>query len=273
MILRISKEVKDDSKRRGIITNRYTNPLKPNYKYIGNNEIFDCFGDRINNGNSTNKSEKLNKLNISWNNSKLKIYDEFQNQNNNSNNKFRYNNSNNLAYSHEFFNYPQSYRRNRKMIKSFSTNEMKSKFPFFNLRKNNNFNKEQSIRYNLFNENEKNESIDNYYDMPFPNYEKENDSFLKIGNINKNDRLDDKFRNDKRNQNLRELRQYYFRNSNYHDIAFNKINNSLNNKKLNLNDENYIINNEMNTIKHKLNKNENETNENKIDNFIKRNGA
>ncbi len=41
------------------------------------------------------------------------------------------------------------------MFKSFSTNEMKSKFPFLNLRKNNNFNKEQSIRYNLFNENEK----------------------------------------------------------------------------------------------------------------------
>ena len=159
------------------------------------------------------------------------------------------------------------------MFKSFSTNEMKSKFPFLSLRKNNNFIIEQSIRHNLFNENEKNESIDNYYEMPFPNYEKENDSFLKIGNINKNDRLDDKFRNDKRNQNLRELRQYYFRNSNYHDIAFNKINNSLNNKKLNLNDENYKINNEMNTIKHKLNKNENETNENKIDNFIKRNGA
>ena len=200
--------------------NRYTNPLKPNYKYIGNNEIFDCFGDRISNGNSTHKSEKLNKLNISLNNSKLTIYDEFQNQNN-----------------------------------------------------NNNFIIEQSIRHNLFNENEKNESIDNYYEIPFNNYEKENDSFLQIGNINKNDRLDDKLRNDKRNQNLRELRQYYFRNSNYHDIAFNKINNSLNNKKLNLNDENYIINNEMNTIKHKLNKNENETNENKIDNFIKRNGA
>ena len=86
-----------DSKRRGIITNRCTNPLKPDYKYIGNNEIFDCFGDRINNGNSNNKSEKLNKLNISLNNTKLKIYDEFQNQNNNSNNKFRYNNSNNLV--------------------------------------------------------------------------------------------------------------------------------------------------------------------------------
>ena len=99
LILRISKEVKADSKRRGIITNRYTNPLKPNYKYIGNNEIFDCFGDRISNGNSTHKNEKLNKLNISLNNSKLTIYDEFQNQNNNnnSNNKFRYNNSNNLV--------------------------------------------------------------------------------------------------------------------------------------------------------------------------------
>ena len=42
---------------------------------------------------------------------------------------------------------------------------------------------------------------------------------------------------------------------------------------MNLKDENDIINNGMNTIKHKLNKNENETYENKIDNFIKRNGA
>ena len=41
------------------------------------------------------------------------------------------------------------------MFKSFSTNEMKSKFPFLSLRKNNNFIIEQSIRHNLFNENEK----------------------------------------------------------------------------------------------------------------------
>ena len=74
---------------------------------------------------------------------------------------------------------------------------MKSKFSFLSLRKNNNFIIEQSIRHNLFNENEKNESIDNYYEIPFNNYEKENDSFLQIGNINKNDRLDDKLRNEK----------------------------------------------------------------------------
>ena len=204
------------------------------------------------------------------NNSKLKIYDEYQKQNNISN-KFKYNNSNNLSFNQEFYNYPQIIRKDRKMIKSFSTDEVNRKFPFIHLRNNNN--KEESIKHNIRKENEKNESHDYYYEKPFYNNKLNNDSFLKIGNINKYDRLNEKFRSVKGNKHLRELRKYYFRNNNYHDMAFDKINNSLKNKKFNVNDENDIINSGRNTSELILDKNGYQTYENKIDNYIKRNGA
>ena len=258
-----------DTKKRGIITNRCTNPLQPNYKYLGNNELFDCFGDKINNCNSNQKSDEVNK---SLNNSKLKIYEEYQKQNNISN-KFKYNNSNNLSFNAEFYNYPQIIRKDRKMIKSFSTDEVNRKFPFIHLRNNNNNKEEESIRLNFLKENEKNESQDYYYEKPFCNNKLNNDSFLKIGNINKFDRLNEKFRSVKGNKHLRELRKYYFRNNNYHDMAFDKINNSLKNKKFNINDENDIINSGRNTSELILDKNGYQTYENKIDNYIKRNGA
>ena len=252
------------TKKPGITTNRSTNPLQPNYQYIGNNELFDCFGEMINNDNINKKNNMLNKSIIS---SGLKNNDDYSNSD-----KFKYNNSNNLAYSQEYYNYPKSERRDRKMVKSFSCEEVHTKLPFLNLKKSNNNNKKkQSIRYNILKENEKNESQDNYYKKPFPNYELNHDSFLKIGNANKNNRLDVKLRNMKKQQNIRDLRKNIFRYRNYYDNTFNKFNNNAIETRMNFKGQNEIINNGIGTLYNKLNSHVNGSYENKIDNLIKRN--
>ena len=250
-----------DTKKYGISTDRCTNPLEPNYQYIGNNELFDCFGELINNGNVTNKH---NTLNTSISNAKVNIFDDY----NKNINKFKYNNSNNLAYSHDYYNYPKSERRERKMVKSFSCEEVHPKLPLLNLKQKNN-NKEESNRHNFLNENEKNQFQENYYHKPFPNYELHHDSLLKLGNGNKNNRLDVKLKKFKKNHDIKVLRKNIFRYRNYDDATFNKFNNSAINRRMDFNGQTEIINNGMGTLYNKLNSHDHESYENKIDNLIK----
>ena len=252
-----------DTKKYGINTKRCTNPLKPNYQYIGNNEIFDCFGEMINNGKLNRKN---NKLNSSMMNPKVKTIDEYNNED--YMNKFKYNNSSNLAYSHDFYNYPKSDRRNRKMVKSLSCEEVNSKLPLFTLKKN--IDQKNSIKYNILRENEKNENKDNYFKKPYPNYELNHDSTLKTGVNNKNNRLDVRLKKMKRNQNIRDLRRNIYMHNNYNDMSLKKINNSDINMRMNYNDLTEIINNGMSPLYNKLGSKD-ECYENKIDDLIKAN--
>ena len=252
-----------DTKKHGIVTNRCTNPLQPNYKLIGSNELYDCFGEMINN-NELNKNDNLD---TSMTNSKLRNIYDYKNKENN--NKFNYNNNNNLAYSYQFFNMPKSEIKERKMNKSMSYGEIKSQLPILNIKKNKN--KAYSIRHNLLNENEKNDIIENNYEKPFPNYELKHDSLLKLGHPNKNNRLDIKLQKQKKNLNEKNLFKQRIKLKNYHDLEL-----SGNNKSHLINDRYYIydgkeiINNGMGTLYNKL-FDDKESNENKMDNLIKRN--
>ena len=250
------------TKKYGIKTNRCTNPLQPNYQLIGNNELYDCFGEMINN-NEINK--KYNTIDASMSKSKLRIIDDYKNKENN--NKFNYNNNNNLAYSYKFFNMPPSEKPKRKMKNSMSCEEVKTQLPL--LKKNKS--KENSIRNNLLDENAKNEIIEKIYEKPFPNYEFQHDSILKFGHLNKNNRLDVKLENNKRNKNPRDLFRHKIIMRNYHDLELNGKNKThLINNRYYIYDEKKVINNGMGTLYNKL-FNDKESNEKKLDNIIKRN--
>ena len=154
------------------------------------------------------------------------------------------------------------------MVKSFSCEEVHSKLPLLNLKQKNN-NKEESNRHNILNENEKNQFQENYYHKPFPNYELNHDSLLKLGKGNKNNRLDVKLKKFKRTHDIKVLRKNIFRYRNYDDATFNKFNNSAINRRMDFNGQTEIINNGMGTLYNKLNSHDHESYENKIDNLIK----
>ena len=250
-----------DTKKHGIVTKRCTNPLQPNYKLIGNHELYDCFGEMINN----NEMNKNNNLDTSRLNSKLRNIDDYKNKDNN---KFNYNNNNNLAYSYQFFNMPKSDRQQRKMSKSMSYGEIKTQLPLLNEKKIKN--KAYLIRHNLLNENEKNEILENTYEKPFPNYELKHDSLLKLGHPNKNNRLDIKLQNKKKNLSERDLFKNKIKLKNYHDLELSGNNKShLINNRYYIYDGKEVINNGMGTLYNKL-FNDKESNEKKMDNIIKR---
>ena len=241
-----------DTKKYGINTKRCTNPLKPNYQYIGNNELFDCFGGLINNEKVTKKNNTLNSSDL---NAKLKI----NHNNNHTIDKFKYNNNNNLVYSKDYYNYPRSDRQQRKMIKSFSCEEVNRKSSTLNLKKN--IIKDNPFKHNMLKENEKNEIKDYCFKGPLPNNTLSHDSVIKMENIIKNNRLDIKLRNVKRNQIISDFKTN-FRFRNCYDEGLNKINNSAINKGIDYNDETEIINDDKGRLYNKFLSQDNEGYEN-----------
>ena len=257
-----------DTKKYGIITKRCTDPLQPNYQYIGNNEMFDCFGEMINNGK--NNIKKKNPLNMSMSNPNLKIFDDY-NKNDGNEAKFKYNNSNNLAYSQDFFNIaPKTERLLSRMEKSLSCGEIKTKIPF-NLNKDKN-KVPSNIYDNLLNENEKNESQENYnYQQPFPHYEYLHDPSIKCEKGNKENRLDYKLRNMKRHNDLRDLKKniIFLRNHDDYGLFENNNNSYINDRRITFINEKKIVNNGMGTLYNKL-YDEKKDYESKLDDLIKR---
>ena len=159
-----------DSRKYGITTGRCTNPLQPNYKYLGDHENYDSFGERMNTDRDNNNH------NNSMLNPTLKQYNEnndISNQNNN--------NNNHLAYSYDFYNMPPSDRRKRMVHKSLSCEKISPKLPSLYSKKINN---RESIKYKFLDENEKNKPEINYNNKNFPFY-KENQSIrdIKTNNI------------------------------------------------------------------------------------------
>ena len=253
-----------DTKKYGINTKRCTNPLEPKYQYIGNNEIFDCFGDIIN-----------NKLNAPKNNSNIQLSNPLNKSCNENidntnidiiNEKFKYNNSNNLAYSHDFYNIPKSERRTRKMVKSLSANEINESNHILNLK--NKFLSENKFplddnKYNYLEENEKNDPNIYYSKKPFPCFENNHDPTLKLARPNKNNRLDEKLKNIKKFDNLRDYKKQSFALRKSNRI---KLNNKTTIDKNENNNE--IINNGMGTLYNKLNVSNELNYQQKLDDII-----
>ena len=132
-----------DTRKHGITTERCTNPLQPRYKYIGNNDKVNSYGEKI------NANRVSNNLNNSMLNPKI---DKIENDKNN----FNKNNSikNSLAFSQDFFNIPKTDRETRIIHKSLSCQKINPQLPYLYTKKINN---RESIRYKILKENEKNE--------------------------------------------------------------------------------------------------------------------
>ena len=85
-----------DTKRYGISTKRCTNPLLPNYNYIGNSENLDCFGTIVND-RYINNIDKNKYLTRTISNPNLDRHNNIENFNNNFiNNDIKYNNKINI---------------------------------------------------------------------------------------------------------------------------------------------------------------------------------
>ena len=179
-----------DTRKYGIITNRCTNPLKPNYQYIGNSEVIDCFGEIINHNNFKNKNKKMNR---SLSNPEIEGFVDYENCHNNNylKNNFNYNNNNSLYYSQDFYNIQRKDRKKRIMSKSLSYVENNKEIPKININDNiNNNNKKNDIDLELPEYNDRPKFNPDFYKKPIPNFENSHDSDLLLGRINKNNRLD-----------------------------------------------------------------------------------
>ena len=200
-----------DSKRYGIITKRCTNPLRPNYQYIGNSENLDCFGT-INYKNDRYDIDKHNQLltrTISHPN--LGNFTEFSNNHhNNISNNCNYNNKNNLYNSQNFHNIIRNDRNNRRIFKSQSyvlaldnkidinnvkkviNNKVNSVLPNFEINTNknpfyefDNKNEPNSMFRKSSNNNRLNDNIQNFGKLP--DFSKNNkNSFKNNYNFNRN---------------------------------------------------------------------------------------
>ena len=174
-----------DTKKYGITTRRCTNPLYPEYQYIGQSEIFDCLGQVID--HNSLKNNKPNKKVISRNISNPIIkgfenYEKYQNDNYIKNN-FNYNNSNNLCYSHDFHNIERIDRKNRKISKSLSQPNIKRKNNIIN-NDNNKQNDINDVDYELNFYNNKPIFNHDFYKNTKQNILKKQD--LLLNNINQN---------------------------------------------------------------------------------------
>ena len=200
-----------DTRKYGIITKRCTNPLLPEYQYIGNSEVIDCFGEIIDHNNIYKNKNNNNKLIVrNLSNPDIGSFNNYENEYNNyMKNKFNYNNNNNLYYSQDYHNIIRNDRNNRKMNKSLSCVEINR-----NNRPNNNLNnkieknennKENNISLNLLEYNKDKPKFNpELYRKPIPNFESKHDSVLLLGKGNKDNRLDvklQKYGNYLKNQN------------------------------------------------------------------------
>jgi len=193
-----------DTRKHGITTERCTNPLQPRYKYIGNNDKVNSYGEKI------NANRVSNNLNNSMLNPKI---DKIENDKNN----FNKNNSikNSLAFSQDFFNIPKTDRETRIIHKSLSCQKINPQLPYLYTKKINN---RESIRYKILKENEKNEPEEKYNNGIYDFY--------------------------KQNSNVRDLKKNNIILRNHYNSGLNKNNKSyITNRKLNIDDEISIINN------------------------------
>ena len=183
------------SRKDGITTQRCTNPLAPDYQFIGQSEVLDCFGQIIDH-NSQKKRRPNNK--IIYRNKSNPTVREFENyekchNDNYINNNFNYNNNNNLCYSQDFHNVERKDRRNRKIPKSLSQVNVDRKVYTIN----DDYNNEKNINnidYKLPLINDKSD-----YNPDYNEKQKQNQNLLKkhttliLRNVNRN-RLDAKIK-------------------------------------------------------------------------------
>ena len=185
-----------NTKKNGINTNRCTNPLQPEYQYIGNSEVIDCFGEVIDHNSFKNNNNK--KIIRNYSNPQLASFNNYENYHNSNyiKNKFNYNNNNNLYYSQDFHNIINN-GRNKRMIKSFSNTEILKKNPINEKYINNAHNdiyKPNHMNFGVI-ENDKPNFNPELYKKPMPNFGVKHDPTLLLGRINKDNRLDTKMIN------------------------------------------------------------------------------
>ena len=240
-----------DTRKYGIITNRNTNPLQPNYQYIGNSEVIDCLGEIINHKNDNNNNHKTIIRNLS--NPQIGEFYNYENNYNNNyiKNKFNYNNSNNINYSQDFHNIIRNDRNKRKMTKSLSDIAINRKMPI-NIQ-NNNINNNDEINIDLADDNDRPKFNPDFYKKPFPNFETKHDSTLLLGKTNKNNRLDFKMQNYGKLSNLKNE---------------NNFQRNLNNFKLKNGFQTDISKNGYDTLYQKINTNEEKTYEEQLNSLI-----
>ena len=193
-----------DSKKYGITTERCTNPLYPEYQYIGQSEIFDCFGDIVDHEKTLKNDKPKKKIYRNMSNPSLEAFENYENSLNNNfiKNTFNYNNTNNLSYSQDYHNIERIDRSNRKMCKSLSQCDMGRKITTLN-NDNNNYigNDINKVDNELRLYNQKLSFNHDYYGKLKQNFLKNHDKTLFLSNINKNNRLDEKMKqNGKLNQ-------------------------------------------------------------------------
>ena len=181
-----------DTRKYGIITKRCTNPLLPDYQYIGNSEVIDCFGEIINHNSFKNNNKTINR---SLSNPLIESFNNYENNHNNNyaNNNFNYNNSNYLNYSQDYHNIIRNDRSNRKITKSFSSAGINRKKPLLNSDmyfKDNQ--KENDINYAMPEYNNKLKFNDEIYRKAISNYKNNKEPILLSERTNKENRLDSK---------------------------------------------------------------------------------
>ena len=178
-----------DSRKYGIMTKRCTNPLQPEYQYIGNSDVIDCFGEIIDHNNNY-KNNKNKTIIRNMSNPSIGSFNNYENGNNNNyiKNNFNYNNNNSLYYSQDYHNIIRNDRNKRKMSKSLSCVEMNKNMPIKNIKINidkNDNNKENDINMDLpdYYEDKPNFNPE-LYKKPVPSFESKHDSVLLLGKSN-----------------------------------------------------------------------------------------
>ena len=174
-----------DTKKYGINTNRCTNPLQPDYQYIGNSEVIDCFGEIIDHSSFKKNNKKIIRTLSNPQLGSFNNYEKYHNINY-TKNKFNYNNNNSLFYSQDFYNIENN-GRNRKMIKSLSNTEIMKQNPTNEKYINN---KQNNINFDLPKLNDKLNFNPDFYKKPLPNFGIKHDSTLLLERTNTNNRLD-----------------------------------------------------------------------------------
>ena len=229
-----------DSKKYGISTLRCTNPLQPNYQYIGESENLDLYG-KIENYDEQHYHRYNNNLSLSSSINNINDANLFKNNFYNIPNK-----NNNLYFSQDFHNIiSQKKRSNKKITKSRSCIEMN---PFTKSDQNKN---DCGINFDLLPEfSTKVNNENNYYIDPEHYFHSKHDSSLVSSRVNKDNRLDYK------------LKQYYNKN----DPMFrNRISSALKNR------TNEVNKNENDTLYQNLNFNKPNTYEEQLVSVIKSN--
>ena len=186
-----------DTRKYGIFTKRCTNPLHPEYQYIGNSEVIDCFGGIIDHNSFKNNKNNNKLINRNLSNPNIRSFENYENYYNDNyiKNNFNYNNNNNLCFSQNYHNIERNDRTNRKMSKSLSCVEMDRKMPNINSNNNDNKKENDNSEFDPNVINDKPTFNPDLYKKPIPNFGNKHDESLFLGRTNKDNRLDVKLKN------------------------------------------------------------------------------